>query len=124
MTAKGKRRPCRWHPGAVAEGSPSPPEPDRRGSSMLRTEFISTGMYVPDRVIKNDDLTQWMDTSDEWIRTRSGIQERRWAHEGQHTSDLALEAAKMALERAGMRAADLDCIIFATLSPEYMFPGS
>ena len=91
---------------------------------MLRTEFISTGMYVPDRVIKNDDLTQWMDTSDEWIRTRSGIQERRWAHEGQHTSDLALEAAKMALERAGMRAADLDCIIFATLSPEYMFPGS
>lgn len=91
---------------------------------MPRTEFISTGMYVPERVVTNDELTQWMDTSDEWIRTRSGIQERRWARDGQVTSDLALEATKMALERAGMQAGDLDAIIFATLSPEYMFPGS
>jgi 3-oxoacyl-[acyl-carrier-protein] synthase-3 len=91
---------------------------------MPRTEFISTGMYVPERVVTNDELTQWMDTSDEWIRTRSGIRERRWVRDGQVTSDLALEATKMALERAGMQAGDLDAIIFATLSPEYMFPGS
>lgn len=91
---------------------------------MSRTEFISTGMYVPERVVTNDELTQWMDTSDEWIRTRSGIRERRWVRDGQVTSDLALEATKMALERAGMQAGDLDAIIFATLSPEYMFPGS
>ena len=91
---------------------------------MPRTEFISTGMYVPERVVTNDELTQWMDTSDEWIRTRSGIRERHWVRDGQVTSDLALEATKMALERAGMQAGDLDAIIFATLSPEYMFPGS
>jgi 3-oxoacyl-[acyl-carrier-protein] synthase-3 len=91
---------------------------------MPRTEFISTGMYVPERVVTNDELTQWMDTSDEWIRTRSGVEQRRWVRDGQLTSDLALEATTMALERAGMKAADLDCIIFATLSPEYMFPGS
>jgi 3-oxoacyl-[acyl-carrier-protein] synthase III len=90
---------------------------------MRRTEFISTGFYVPDQVITNDMMTQWMETSDEWIRTRTGIQERRWAREGQFTSDLALEATKIALDRAGMKASDLDCIVFATLSPEYFFPG-
>ena len=91
---------------------------------MPRTEFISTGFYVPARVVRNEEFTQWMDTSDEWIRTRTGIRERRWAAADQVTSDLALEAAKVALERAGMRAADLDCLIFATLSPDYMFPGA
>jgi 3-oxoacyl-[acyl-carrier-protein] synthase-3 len=90
----------------------------------MRAEFISTGIHVPDRVVSNDDLGRLMDTSDEWIRARTGIKERRWVREGQLTSDLALEATKMALERAGMRPGDLDAIIFATLSPEYMFPGS
>ncbi len=90
---------------------------------MLRTEFISTGFYVPERVVKNDDLTQWMETSDEWIRTRTGIQERRWVNPGTFTSDLALEAAKIALDRAGLKPSHIDCIIFATLSPEYFFPG-
>ena len=91
---------------------------------MPRTEFISTGFFVPDRVVTNQDMTQWMDTSDEWIRTRTGIQERRWVREGTVTSDLALEASTMALERAGLRASDLDAIVLATLSPEYMFPGT
>jgi len=91
---------------------------------MPRTEFISTGMYVPERVVRNDEFTQWMDTSDEWIRTRSGIVERHWAADDQATSDLAVEATRMALERAGMKASELDCIIFATLSPDYFFPGS
>ncbi|MGD0484037.1 MAG: beta-ketoacyl-ACP synthase III [Gemmatimonadales bacterium] len=91
---------------------------------MPRTEFISTGFYVPARVVRNEEFTQWMDTSDEWIRTRTGIRERHWAAADQVTSDLALEATKVALDRAGMRAADLDCLIFATLSPDYMFPGA
>ena len=90
---------------------------------MLRTEFISTGFFVPDQVITNDMLSQWMDTSDEWIRQRTGIEERRWVRDGQLTTDLALEATKIALDRAGMKVTDLDCIIFATLSPEYFFPG-
>jgi 3-oxoacyl-[acyl-carrier-protein] synthase-3 len=91
---------------------------------MMRTEFISTGFYVPDRVVRNDEFTQWMDTSDEWIRTRTGIAERHWAADDQATSDLAVGAAQQALERAGMKASDLDCIIFATVSPDYMSPGS
>jgi 3-oxoacyl-[acyl-carrier-protein] synthase-3 len=92
---------------------------------MLRTEFISTGMYVPERVVTNDDLAKLMDTSDEWIRTRTGIQERRWVPDdaSQVTSDLALHATRAALDRAGLQATDLDAIILATLSPEYMFPG-
>ncbi len=91
---------------------------------MPRTEFISTGLYVPERVVRNAEFTQWMDTSDEWIRTRSGIAERHWARDDQATSDLAVEATKVALERAGMQAQDLDCIVFATLSPDYFFPGA
>jgi len=91
---------------------------------MLRTEFISTGMYVPDRVVRNDEFTQWMDTSDEWIRTRTGITERRWVAEGQSGADMASEAAKLALERAGLQAGDLDCIIYCTLSPDHFFPGT
>jgi 3-oxoacyl-[acyl-carrier-protein] synthase-3 len=90
----------------------------------MRTEFISTGIYVPDRIVSNDDLAKMMDTSDEWITARTGIKERRWVCDGQLTSDLALNAARMALERADMAARDLDAIVFATLSPEYMFPGS
>jgi len=91
---------------------------------MPRTEFISTGFYVPERVVTNDEFTQWMDTSDEWIRTRTGIRERHWASDTQATSDLAVEAAKLALDRAGVKPADVDCIVFATLSPDYMFPGA
>lgn len=90
---------------------------------MLRTEVISTGFYVPDRVVSNDDLSKWMETSDEWIRTRTGIEERRWVNVGTFTSDLALEASNLALERAGLKATDIDCIVFATVSPEYFFPG-
>ena len=89
----------------------------------MRTEFISTGMYVPDRVVTNDDLSKLMDTSDEWIRVRTGIEQRRWVGDGKMGSDLALEASKMALERAGLAPSDLDAIIYATVSPDYFFPG-
>jgi len=91
---------------------------------MPRTEFIATGMYVPDRVVKNDEFTQWMDTSDEWIRTRTGIEERRWVADGQGGADMAYEATQRALADAGLKATDLDAIIYCTLSPDYFFPGT
>jgi 3-oxoacyl-[acyl-carrier-protein] synthase-3 len=91
---------------------------------MPRTEFISTGFYVPEHVLTNDDLKEWWDTSDEWIRERTGIEQRYWVEGGEQAgSDLALEAAKIALERADMDASELDCIVYATLSPDYFFPG-
>jgi 3-oxoacyl-[acyl-carrier-protein] synthase III len=92
---------------------------------MPRTQVISTGHYVPERVVTNEELTQWWDTSDEWIRERSGIQQRHWVRPGEQAgSDLAVEATRAALDQAGMDAAELDCIIYATLSPDYFFPGS
>ncbi len=91
---------------------------------MIRAELVSTGFYVPDRVVTNHDLAQWMDTSDEWIQQRSGIVERRWVGEGESTSDLAKEASAHALERAGLTPGDIDCLIVATLSPDHYFPGS
>ncbi len=91
---------------------------------MIRSQVVSTGFYVPERVVTNHDLAQWMDTSDEWIRQRSGIVERRWVAEGESASDLAKEATSQALERAGLAPGDLDCLIVATLSPDHYFPGS
>jgi 3-oxoacyl-[acyl-carrier-protein] synthase-3 len=92
---------------------------------MIRSIVRSTGRYLPPRVVTNADLTRWMDTSDEWIRQRTGVEERRWVPEegGVGASDLALEAARVALGRAGWTPADLDLIIFATLSPDIFFPG-
>ncbi|MDX1576880.1 MAG: beta-ketoacyl-ACP synthase III [Gemmatimonadota bacterium] len=91
---------------------------------MRRAHIRSTGYRVPDRVVTNRDLESLMDTSDEWIRQRSGIVERRWVEEGEAGSDLGAAAAEMALDRAGMSAADLDSLIVATLSPDHYFPGT
>ena len=93
---------------------------------MKKTVIRGTGRYLPPRVVTNEDMTQWMDTSDEWIRQRTGIEKRHWIPaEGEvGSSDLGLEAAKIALQRAGWEAADIDLIIFATLSPDIFFPGS
>jgi 3-oxoacyl-[acyl-carrier-protein] synthase-3 len=91
---------------------------------MPSTEFIATGFHVPERVVTNQELTEYWDTSDEWIRERSGIETRRWVERGGETaSDLALEAVRKALAQADMDATDLDCIVYATLSPEHYFPG-
>jgi 3-oxoacyl-[acyl-carrier-protein] synthase-3 len=91
----------------------------------MRTEFISTGAYVPPRVVTNADLAAMMDTNDEWIQQRTGIKERRWVEvPGTAASDLGVHAAKQALERASLKPEDLDAIIFATLSPDHYFPGS
>jgi 3-oxoacyl-[acyl-carrier-protein] synthase-3 len=91
---------------------------------MTRSAVLSTGFYVPDGVITNNDLEQMMDTSDDWIRQRSGIVERRWVEGGVGSSDLALVATQRALEAAGMEASELDALILATLSPDVYFPGS
>jgi len=80
-------------------------------------------MYVPPRVVTNEDLKAFYDTSDEWIYTRSGIKERRWVEEPASTAELGYFAAQEALAKAGKRPEDLDLIIFATLSPDMYFPG-
>ncbi|MCO4771977.1 MAG: ketoacyl-ACP synthase III [Deltaproteobacteria bacterium] len=93
----------------------------------MRNAYISgTGGYVPPRVVTNEDLTNeyGIETSDEWIQQRTGIKERRFAEAGVGSAELGAKAATMALENAGLKATDLDMIIFATLSPEYHFPGS
>lgn len=90
----------------------------------LRSRIRSVAHYVPSKRVTNDDLSRFMDTSDEWITERTGIKERRFVEEGEHrTSDLAEKAARGALERAGWSANDLDLIVVATLSPDYYFPG-
>jgi 3-oxoacyl-[acyl-carrier-protein] synthase-3 len=81
-------------------------------------------MYVPKNVVTNNDLTKYMDTSDEWIQERTGIKERRFAdRKAETTTTMAIEAAKIAIERAGITPIDIDFIVFATLSPDYYFPG-
>jgi len=89
----------------------------------MRSVILGTGHYVPDRVVTNKDLEKLMSTTDEWIQQRTGITERRYADPGVGAADLALPAAKRALEAAEMKAEEIDCILFATLSPDLTFPG-
>jgi len=89
-----------------------------------RSAILGTGFCVPDRVVTNDDLAASMDTSDQWIRERTGIEERRWVREGQTSVDLALPAAQRALEAAGLAPTDLDAIVFATSTPDHFCPGN
>ncbi len=91
---------------------------------MNRARITGTGMYVPEKVVTNFDLEKLMDTSDAWIRERAGIIERRFAESNVGSAGLAYEAAKIALQNAKLEPKDIDLIIFATLSPEYQFPGS
>jgi len=88
-----------------------------------RTIITGIGHYVPPRVVTNFDLEKMMNTSDEWIRERTGIIERHWADPGVGTSDLATEAALRAIEDAGINKSEIDFIIAATLSPDHYFPG-
>jgi 3-oxoacyl-[acyl-carrier-protein] synthase-3 len=91
---------------------------------MPRTRFLGTGFAVPDRVVTNDDLSRMMDTTDEWIRTRTGIRERRWVREGETGVDLALAATHRALEMAGEPASAIDAIVYATSTPDHFAPGN
>jgi 3-oxoacyl-[acyl-carrier-protein] synthase-3 len=91
---------------------------------MPHAAMIGIGHHVPERVVTNDDLSQWMETSDEWIRERTGIQERRWVDEGTSGTELAAMAARQAIDRAGIEAGEIDMIIYATLNPDFTFPGN
>ena len=90
---------------------------------MIRAVVTGVGHYLPDRVVPNAELQGLVDTSDEWIRSRSGIERRHFAAEGQTTSDLATRAALAALADAGIMAADVDAIIVATSTPDLTFPS-
>ena len=93
----------------------------------MKTSIIKgIGYYVPENIVKNKDLEKIMDTSDEWIQERTGIRERRWVLENsdESTSSMGTEAAKKAIDNAGISHDQIDFIIFATLSPDYFFPGS
>ena len=92
---------------------------------MYNSKIIGLGHYVPENIVTNDDLSKIMDTTDEWIQERTGIKERRWAKpgDGQSTFTMGLEAAKKAISNAGIEKEDIDLIVFATLSPDYYFPG-
>jgi 3-oxoacyl-[acyl-carrier-protein] synthase-3 len=88
------------------------------------TVILGTGSYAPDRILTNEDLAKMVDTSDEWIRARSGIRERRIAAPDEATSDLAVQAARRALEDAGIGASDIDLLVVATLTPDYPMPST
>jgi 3-oxoacyl-[acyl-carrier-protein] synthase-3 len=91
---------------------------------MKKTVISGVGRYIPERVVTNFELEKMMDTSDAWIRERTGIVERHFAGTGDTTSSMGARAAEKALDMAGLKAGDIDFIIFATLSPDYYFPGS
>ncbi len=92
---------------------------------MFRTKIAGTGHYVPENVVTNDDLATMMDTNDAWIQERTGIKERRWIDPktDDSPSTMGTKAARIAIEKAGLVPDDIDFIIFATLSPDYYFPG-
>jgi len=91
---------------------------------MPTSKIAGIGSYLPENRVTNEDLKQYMDTTDEWIQERTGIKERRYAHRTKETTTtMAVEASKIAIERAGITAQDIDFIVFATLSPDYYFPG-
>ncbi|MBN8207215.1 ketoacyl-ACP synthase III [Bacillus sp. NTK071] len=89
----------------------------------MNAGLLGVGHYVPERVLTNQDLEKMVDTSDEWIRTRTGIEERRIADDDMNTSDMAYLASKKALENANIKAEDLDLILVATVTPDYPFPS-
>lgn len=90
----------------------------------MRSVITGTGIGIPPNVVTNADLSKLMDTSDEWIRVRSGIQERRYAEPGQGSTDLGAIACRAAIEDAGLTPADIDVVIFATMTPDHVLPGN
>lgn len=91
---------------------------------MRNSRILGVGRYVPPKVVTNDDLAKFMDTTDRWIQERTGIRERRYSEGDVGAADMGAIAAREALDRAGLTTADIDCVIFATLSPDYDFPAS
>ena len=96
----------------------------RSAKSQRTVSIVGTGSYVPEKVLSNDDLSRMVDTSDEWITTRTGIKERRIAKKEEQTSDMAAKAALKALEQANVSAAEVDLILVATATPDMLFPAT
>jgi 3-oxoacyl-[acyl-carrier-protein] synthase-3 len=90
----------------------------------MRSVITGTGMYIPEASVDNHALAKIMDTSDEWIQVRTGIAKRQYAAPDQATSDLAVPACRQALKNAGLKPEDIDYLVFATMTPDYYFPGS
>ncbi|MSQ48968.1 MAG: ketoacyl-ACP synthase III [Betaproteobacteria bacterium] len=91
---------------------------------MIRSRIVGTGSYLPPRVLTNEELSKKLDTSDAWIQERTGIKQRHIADASQTSSDLALEASRRALQAAGVKAEDIDLIVVATSTPDFVFPGT
>ena len=96
----------------------------RSGKTHRTVSIIGTGSYVPEKILTNDDLSRMVDTSDEWITTRTGIKERRVAAKDEHTSDMAAKAALQAIAQAGISPAEIDMILVATATPDMLFPAT
>lgn len=91
---------------------------------MFHSKITGLGFYVPENIVTNDDLSKLMDTNDAWIQERTGIQERRHVIRGEDTTtSMGIKAATIAIERSGVAKEDIDFVVFATLSPDYYFPG-
>ena len=93
-------------------------------NNTVKNYIKGMGYYVPENVIDNTYFTNFMDTSDEWIRERTGIEKRRFANSGEGPSDLAVPAVEQALKNSKLTTHDIDFIIFATSTPDYYIPGS
>jgi len=91
---------------------------------MTKAKIIGTGSYLPEKVLTNADLEKMVDTTDEWIVSRTGMRERRIASKEEHTSTLGVKAAKKAIKDAGIEANEIDLVLVATLTPDYMFPST
>ena len=89
-----------------------------------KAKIVGMGSYLPERVLSNTDLEKMVETSDEWITSRTGMKERRLAAHDEFTSDMGFEAAKQAIEDAGVKPEEIDLILFATLTPDYIFPST
>lgn len=94
------------------------------GKPTRTVSIVGTGSYVPEKILSNDDLSRLVDTSDEWITTRTGIKERRMSAKDEYTSDMAAKAAKAAIEQAGILAEEIELILVATATPDMVFPST
>lgn len=109
---------------SASPGSPLRSPREKRDFKGRTCSITAVGSYVPDRILTNTDLERMVDTTDEWITTRTGIKERRIAGEKEFTSDLATQAALRALKRGGVTPDQIDLIIVATITPDFMFPAT
>ena len=111
-------------PRLPTDHSPPPSPPEAPAAAGVAVSVLGTGSYLPERVLTNADIEKFVETSDEWITSRTGIRERRIAGEHEHTSDLGARAAAIALAQAGITPAEVDLILVATASPDMFFPAS